>query len=267
MKRRVLLKALIAVTMSASSPALAGGGKPLRNVDDLQRRASAGAGGNPIHLEGSRYKLLVQTVTRLRKLENLVGYGNFNILGFDDALNYARDDSAVGAFPPIELDFLEEIFFADAARYGFFGSKVMTEITATIPKPETTKIPGSGHHLFKGRSLELYHKAKKDVGDNLVLTSGIRGIVKQMCLFLGKAVETGGNLSLASHSLAPPGHSYHGIGDFDVGKRGLGHRNFMAEFATTDEFKRLMDLDFVEIRYPAGNPYGVRFEPWHISVV
>ena len=209
----------------------------------------------------------MQTVARLQRLENLVGYGNFNILGFDDALKYARDYLAVGAIPPKEIDFLEEIFFADASRYGFFGKKVITEITATIPKPQTTKVPGSGHHLFKGRSLDLYHEVRRDVGDSLVLTSGIRSVVKQMYLFLSKAVETRGNLSLASHSLAPPGHSYHGIGDFDVGKRGLGRRNFMAAFAKTDEFKRLMDIGYIEIRYPTGNPYGVRFEPWHVRVV
>ena len=144
---------------------------------------------------------------------------------------------------------------------------MITELTATIAKPQTIKVPGSGHYLFKGRPLDLYHQVKADIGDSLVLTSGIRGIVKQMYLFLRKAVETRGNLSLASHSLAPPGHSYHGVGDFDVGKRGLGRRNFLAEFAKTDEFKRLMDIGYVDIRYPEDNPYGVRFAPWHVRVV
>jgi len=76
-----------------------------------------------------------------------------------------------------------------------------------------------------------------------------------------------GNLSKASRSLAPPGHSYHGIGDFDVGKVGFGRKNFSEEFARTDEFHRLVELGYVDIRYPRDNLFGVRYEPWHIKVV
>jgi LAS superfamily LD-carboxypeptidase LdcB len=47
----------------------------------------------------------------------------------------------------------------------------------------------------------------------------------------------------------------------------LGHKNFTEAFAKTDEFKRLIDLGHVTIRYPRGNPYGVRYEPWHVGVV
>ena len=55
--------------------------------------------------------------------------------------------------------------------------------------------------------------------------------------------------------------------DFDVGKIGFGRKNFTEAFATTDEFKKLVDLGYVEIRYPEGNTFGVRYEPWHIKVV
>ena len=65
----------------------------------------------------------------------------------------------------------------------------------------------------------------------------------------------------------PPGHSYHAVGDFDVGKKGFGSRNFSEAFAQTDEFKRLIDLGYLDIRYPQKNPFGVRYEPWHIKVV
>jgi hypothetical protein len=220
-----------------------------------------------VTLEGPRLHLLQQTVQRLRRLQYSVGYGNFNLLSFDEALRHARDYESVGAFPSWELDFLEEMIFADATRYGFFGAKVFTEMTATIPERDAYKVNGSGHYLFKGKPLELYREVKREVGNTVVLTSGIRGVIKQMYLFLAKAVTTEGNLSLASHSLAPPGHSYHGIGDFDIGRRGLGHKNFTEEFAKTDEFKRLIDLGHVTIRYPRGNPYGVRYEPWHVGVV
>ena len=113
----------------------------------------------------------------------------------------------------------------------------------------------------------MYNKVKKDIGDSVILTSGIRGVVKQIHLFLAKAVKTGGNLSQASRSLAPPGHSYHGVGDFDVGKIGFGANNFTAAFSGTMEYKRLCELGYVAIRYTENNPYGVRFEPWHIKVV
>jgi len=92
-------------------------------------------------------------------------------------------------------------------------------------------------------------------------------VVKQIYLFLNKAAEVDGNLSLASYSLAPPGHSYHAVGDFDVGKRNFGVKNFTEEFAKTDEFKRLSDLGYLVIRYPQNNSFGVRYEPWHIKVV
>ena len=51
------------------------------------------------------------------------------------------------------------------------------------------------------------------------------------------------------------------------GKIGFGKRNFTADFSNTEEFKRLTDLGYVNIRYPENNPFGVRYEPWHIKVV
>ena len=58
-------------------------------------------------------------------------------------------------------------------------------------------------------------------------------------LFLSKAHESKGNLSMASRSLAPPGYSYHGISDFDVGQVGFGVNNFTEKFTDTDVFKKL----------------------------
>jgi hypothetical protein len=219
-----------------------------------------------IVLAGRDFELMQQTVKRLQRLQVYVGYGNFNLLGFDQALRLAKASATVCAFTNAETNFLEAIFFADATRYGFMGDKVSHEITETIPERAIFRVPNSGHSLFKGESLDLYLRVKRDVGLNLVLTSGIRGIVKQMYLFLSKALALAGNLSLASRHLAPPGHSYHGVGDFDIGKRGFGLKNFSDAFAGTEEFKRLLHLDYVYIRYPPGNPYGVRYEPWHIRV-
>jgi D-alanyl-D-alanine carboxypeptidase len=192
---------------------------------------------------------------------------NFNIISLDQALKFAKNYSVVGPFTRTELVLLEKIFYENATTYGFYGTKVLTEITASIPKKNTLKIPHTGHFLFHGESEQAYKKIKKDIGENITLTSGVRGIVKQMYLFLNKVVHTQGNISMASRSLAPPGYSYHGISDFDVGKVGLGAANFTELFAETEEYRKLIDLGYVKLRYPEGNLHGVRFEPWHISLV
>jgi D-alanyl-D-alanine carboxypeptidase len=206
-------------------------------------------------------------LARLRRLQQYVGFGNFNVIGWDQSLKLARRRGSVGAFTRAELDLIEQLFFADAKKLGFYGDKVVSKLTATIPERDIVKIPRSGHYLFKGESTRTYERIRRDLGDSVVLTSGIRSVVKQIYLFMNKAEKVDGNLSLASYSLAPPGHSYHAIGDFDVGKKGFGLKNFSAAFAQTDEFKRLIDLGYLDIRYPQQNPFGVRYEPWHIKVV
>jgi zinc D-Ala-D-Ala carboxypeptidase len=211
--------------------------------------------------------LLYSVHLRLKKLQSQVGYGHFNILNFDDALTFAKRYSAVGRFTPAELEFIEDIFSRNATDYGFYGEKVIASLTSTIKKPQAFKVPHTGHYLFKEQSIQYYEKLRKHVGEGIVLTSGIRSNVKQLHLFLAKVVRVNGNLSRASRSLAPPGYSYHGVGDFDVGRKGWGGKNFTDAFSQTDEFKRMQDLGYVTIRYDEGNTLGVRFEPWHIKVV
>ncbi len=210
--------------------------------------------------------LLRSCVTRLKRLQRTVGHGNFHLLSFDDGLSFARNYSKVGRFPREELDFLERIFYQDSADYGFWGEKPIDNMTTRINKKEVVKIPKSGNYLYRGDPQQKYEKVRKHVGDKLYLTSGIRGVVKQFYLFLNKANANQGNLSLASRSLAPPGYSFHGIADFDVGQIGYGSLNFTGRFTTTEVFKKLDDLAYVTIRYPKNNFKGVRFEPWHIKV-
>jgi hypothetical protein len=215
----------------------------------------------------SRYEfLLLKTTARMSRVESYIGHGNFNLMSFDEMLLSGRNFPWIGAFEADELNFLEEVFFANPNRYGFFGRKISREITEFIPKKDVAKIDDTGHFLIKGQSFNLYNQIKQDVGGELILTSGVRSIVKQMHLFLAKAVEANGNLSRASRSLAPPGHSYHGVGDFDIGKIGYGARNFTADFSSTDEYRKIARLGYVDIRYPTDNLFGVRFEPWHIKL-
>lgn len=219
-----------------------------------------------IYLDPSYESLLLRTTQHLARVESYMGHGNFNLMSFDEMLQAGRNFPQIGAFDSEELNFLEEVFFANPTRYGFFGRKISQEITEVIPRQEVAKIPNSGHFLLKGESLNLYNKLRADVGQNLILTSGVRSNVKQMHLFLAKTIEANGNLSRASRSLAPPGHSYHGIGDFDIGKIGFGERNFTADFSDTEEYRKIARLGYVDIRYPTDNLFGVRFEPWHIKI-
>jgi len=218
-----------------------------------------------IYLDPRYEQVLLKTTRHLARVESYIGHGNFNLMSFDEMLQSGRNFSRIGAFEADELNFLEEIFFANPHRYGFFGKKISLEITDAIPRKDVAKIPNSGHFLLKGESLNLYEKMKADVGQ-IILTSGVRSNVKQMHLFLAKTIEANGNLSRASRSLAPPGHSYHGVGDFDIGKIGFGERNFTADFSSTEEYKKIARLGYVDIRYPTDNLFGVRSEPWHIKI-
>ncbi|WP_161599311.1 M15 family metallopeptidase [Reinekea blandensis] len=213
------------------------------------------------------YQMLVASLERVNRVQSYVGFGNFNILSFDDALKYARYSPRIGEFTKAELEFLDKMFHYDSSQLGFFGEKVVGKQTHVISEKDVIKMPGTGHYVFRGHSEKFYNQIRNEVGDSLILTSGVRNVMKQYQLFLAKTVQASGNMSRASRSLAPPGHSYHAIGDFDVGQVGGGLQNFTAAFAETDEFKRLQDLGYVRIRYTADNQLGVRYEPWHIRVV
>jgi hypothetical protein len=217
-------------------------------------------------LEKEFLPVLHACVGRLKRLQRTVGHGNFHLLSFDDGIAISRNYSKVGRFTKVELDFLERIFYTNSSDYGFLGDKPISSMTVKIRKREVAKIPRSGNYLYRGIPQQMYEKVRKHVGDKLYLTSGIRGVMKQFLLFLNKADKNNGNLSLASRSLAPPGYSFHGISDFDVGQVGYGALNFTDRFTATEVFKRLDALEYVSIRYPKDNFKGVRFEPWHIKV-
>ena len=204
---------------------------------------------------------------KIELVKRHVGYGNFNILSYDDMLKVAARYSKIGKFTPQELAFIEEIFYANPSEHGFYGKRTMPTLTTNINKNDVMKIPRTGHYLFKGHSDDSYERIISDVGKSLVLTSGVRGIPKQMNLYFNKIKRTKGNITLASRSLAPPAYSYHSVGDFDVGKKGWGYKNFTSSFARTDEFFRLRKLSYISMRYNINNHDGVRFEPWHVKIV
>lgn len=218
-----------------------------------------------IVLDASGMMLLQSIVARLDRLQKNIGHGHFYLLSFDEALKHAQK-SSIGSFTREEKEFLDAIFHTDASRYGFLDSKPLTSLTASIPRAHIVKVAGMGNYLYRGDALETWNSITRTMGSEVILTSGIRGIIKQMHLFLLKALNNGGNLSLASRSLAPPGYSYHAVGDFDVGQRGFGIHNFTSSFTESDVFHKLSDLGFISMRYPQDNFLGVRFEPWHVKV-
>jgi len=204
---------------------------------------------------------------RLKALKRYVGYANFNIISYDRALFYGRNYSCVGAFTKKEQDFIEKLFFSDPKEFKFYGKKTVPNLTYSVNKKEIVKIPHSGHFLYKGKPLEDYGRILKDVHSDLILTSGIRNVIKQLDLYLNKLKKYNGDLAKASRVIAPPAFSYHTIHDFDIGKKGWGYKNFTAAFAKTQEFRAIRKLTYVDIRYKTNNKDGVRYEPWHIKVI
>jgi hypothetical protein len=212
------------------------------------------------------FALIKSCSSKFGRLQRYAGHGNFNILNFDEALVIMDSDNEVPRFTKAELDYIETLFHRDASMYGFYGERIFRNLTDRVPENNLEKMSGTGHFVYSGKSLEIYKKITADL-KNLTLTSGVRSVVKQAHLFLSKAVGTKGNLSMASRSIAPVGYSYHGIGDFDVGIKGWGFANFTDKFATTKEYSFLLESGYMRIRYDRKNPYGVRFEPWHVKVI
>ncbi|RXJ85646.1 D-alanyl-D-alanine carboxypeptidase family protein [Arcobacter sp. CECT 8985] len=220
-----------------------------------------------IFIPNDEMKDFISVRRKLRQVQRYVGYGNFNIISFDYMLKTAKYASKIEQFSKEEIDFMEKTFYINPSQYGFYGKKVSTKITDAINKKDVVKIPRTGHYLFKGKPEKTYYEMKKDIGDTMVLTSGVRSVVKQMKLYLDKVYRTEGNITKASKSLAPPAYTYHSNGDFDVGKKGFGYNNFTSRFALTEEFYQMKKLKYIEMRYTINNKDGVRYEPWHIKVI
>ena len=218
-------------------------------------------------LPDNEMPLLLSSLIRFKRIQKQIGHGNFCLAGFDDALACARIYAGIGAFSRPELDFLEKLFHRPAHDYGFMGKKTIPRLTWQVPSGKTVKIRSSGNYLYRGRPHVLYQDIRKRIGTEAVLTSGIRGVSKQFLLFLNKVVQSRGNLSMASRSLAPPGYSFHSTGDFDMGEKGFGPDNFTEKFTRTRVYNRLSSLGYIRFRYGPGNHLGVRYEPWHVEVV
>lgn len=215
-------------------------------------------------ISGNADRTVVSLLEKLIIVQNHVGYVQFNILSFDELLKTASHCKK--PLTKEEIAFVESIFYGDPRKYGFFGERTVPELTVVTPQKDVVYVDKTGHFLMKGAATEKYAQIKRLIGNDLVLTSGVRAPVKQLYLFVKKMANSGGNFRLASNSIAPPGFTFHSVGDFDIGKRGLGQFNFTEKFQETDVFKKLYDGGYITIRYTANNLFGVRYEPWHIKV-
>ncbi|PLY04129.1 MAG: hypothetical protein C0625_17375 [Arcobacter sp.] len=222
---------------------------------------------NDIFLEEKYLNEFVSVKEKLKSIQRYIGYGNFNIISFDDMIKIANNSASIATFSKEELNFLEYIFYYDPSIHGFYGERVSDNITQKINTNDVVKIPHTGHYLFKGEPEKVYYKMLDDIGPSLTLTSGVRSIVKQTKLFLDKIDSVNGNMAMASKSLAPPAFTYHSVADFDVGKKGLGFANFTPRFALTEEFIHMRKLKYIDMRYTINNKDGVRYEPWHVKVI
>ncbi len=241
--------------------------KPLKQLSPVDNISSKEKVHKNIYIEESLIPQFNSVRNKLKLIERYVGYGNFNIISFDKMLKIAKYSTKIKNFTQKEIDFLESIFYYDPKYHGFYGQRISKNITDKINKKDIRKIPYTGHYLFKGEPEKTYYKMINDIGDSLILTSGIRSIVKQSKLFLDKLYLVDGNLSLASKSLAPPAFTYHSVSDFDVGKKGFGHANFTSRFALTQEYLKMRKLKYIDMRYTINNKDGVRYEPWHVKII
>lgn len=210
-----------------------------------------------LFVKKSEEKIFKLIAKKLFEIQNKIGFGNFTQIGFKELFK-------ITDFTLDEKNYLEKMFKFNAKLYGFYGEKVIDDMFQDFNNKKFTKVDGI--YILDGSPVKKYKNIVDEIGSSVYITSGIRNIPKQCLLFMNKTLECNYNLSMASRTLAPIGYSYHGIGDFDIGKRGLGEKNFTDLFAETNEFKLAVEKGFIDLRYDRNNLLGVRFEPWHIKV-
>jgi len=220
-----------------------------------------------VYLSRHEFATLKSLNARLIRVKRYVGYANFNLISFNQAFYYGRNYSAIGRFSNDEKLLIDRLFNEDPNDYGFYGTKTCDNMNNIISRKDVVKIPRTGHFLFKGKAQNDYANMIDDIGNTLILTSGVRNVVKQMSLYTNKIYRCHGNMTKATISIAPPAYSYHTVSDFDVGRKGWGYKNFTADFAHTTEFVKMKKLEYIGMRYVKNNKDGVRFEPWHVEVI
>ena len=114
--------------------------------------------------------------------------------------------------------------------------------------------------------LSMDAAAKAD-GVDLVVISGFRTIAEQQELFFEISKQRNQTPAQRAKVSAPPGHSEHHTGyALDIGDGGMQSTHLSPNFEKTAAFQWLQNNAAkygFEMSFPANNPQGVMYEPWH----
>ena len=114
--------------------------------------------------------------------------------------------------------------------------------------------------------LSMDAAAKAD-GVDLVVISGFRTIAEQQELFFEISKQRNQTPAQRAKVSAPPGHSEHHTGyALDIGDSGMQSTHLSPNFEKTAAFQWLQNNAAkygFEMSFPANNPQGVMYEPWH----
>lgn len=104
-------------------------------------------------------------------------------------------------------------------------------------------------------------------GIALTLLSAFRSVDEQKNLFFAVKAQRNQTARDRAKVSAPPGFSEHSTGyAIDVGDLSQPHTNLSAAFTQTKAYRWLSQNAAryqYTLSFPAGNPQGVSFEPWH----
>ncbi|MCS6943080.1 MAG: M15 family metallopeptidase [Geminocystis sp.] len=121
------------------------------------------------------------------------------------------------------------------------------------------------HREAAGAFKRMREDAGKE-GVELVLISGFRGVEVQGELF-NRQIQRKGGMAAAARWSAPPGYSEHHTGyALDIGDGKRPEWNLKLDFAKSEAHRWLTEKARgygFEQSFPANNPQGVGFEPWH----
>lgn len=92
-----------------------------------------------IYVEDKFTNAFLSLRDKLTLVQRYMGYGNFNILSFDEALRIGQRISNITPFTKEEIEFWESIFYYDPKIHGFYGDKISQNITDRINKREVKK--------------------------------------------------------------------------------------------------------------------------------
>lgn len=87
-----------------------------------------------IYLSYQEYITLKDLNSRLLRLRRYIGFANFNVVSYNEALYYGRNYSKIGSFTKAEISLVDKLFSEDPNRYGFYGAKTCTDINNKISK-------------------------------------------------------------------------------------------------------------------------------------